>query len=389
MCAVFLTHLLFLVGCGCNDLEKKILDAARKGDHITVKKYLDQGIEPGMSCWAANCGRLGCTISLIREAVASGSWETVQLLIEDPGIKNNALFLAILNENLALAKQLVAAGAQFAAHNSYSNIHSALNMNDLKAGEEMFNFVMGLGADINDKSPAGVTIVKFLLENEAHKRDDGSEYAEHRKKIFQRNIRLVFSRNPDLNLPSPVETVLMYAACLREKDYMAMLLQHGADPNIQDKNGTTALISALGCAKKDDDYVAAIKILHEYKADINTPNHAGETGLMLAAYHCGPATVKKLLDLGAHINARDSDGESALFKAVRGELNNLIKHTNLKEDARCGIIRQMANYGADINTPNSAGMSPLAIARQKNLMKIAAALQSLGGKDIRPPEKNK
>jgi hypothetical protein len=96
----------FLNGCGSSDVEKKILEAAAKGDHEAVKNFLDQGVEPDMTCWRASGGRFGSIRSLLAAAVSSGSWETVELLIKEKANKDKALIRAIFNDNVLLAKKL-------------------------------------------------------------------------------------------------------------------------------------------------------------------------------------------------------------------------------------------------------------------------------------------
>jgi ankyrin repeat protein len=118
------------------------------------------------------------------------------------------------------------------------------------------------------------------------------------------------------------------------------LLQQGADSNIRDNNGETALMMALQHGKSDDEYVKVVDLFNQYMADIDIADNSGETCLMVAAHNDCPKTVHRLIDLGA-----------------------------------------------DVNSLNNAGVSPLALARQQNRLKIAELLESLGGKDIRPVAK--
>jgi ankyrin repeat protein len=122
-------------------------------------------------------------------------------------------------------------------------------------------------------------------------------------------------------------------------------------------------------------------------ADINIADNSRETCLMIAAHNDCPKTVHRLIDLGADIDARDAAGETALFKAVKNTGNGNTPSTGISEDEHRHVIKQLVEHGADVNSLNNAGVSPLGLARQQNRLKIAKLLESLGGKDIRPVAK--
>jgi ankyrin repeat protein len=78
---------------------------------------------------------------------------------------------------------------------------------------------------------------------------------------------------------------------------------------------------ALDLAARLFDYARAgnIEALTQYvSAGIppNLTNHAGDTLLMLAAYHNHPETVKMLIEKGADVNSLNDRGQSPLAGAV-------------------------------------------------------------------------
>lgn len=98
--------------------------------------------------------------------------------------------------------------------------------------------------------------------------------------------------------------------------YVPWLLQNGATATIDhhDQNGSTALILAAMNVKKH------IEPLLQFGADPNIQNLNGETALMHA---CDDAVaVKALIDAGADVYAKDADGDTILmYAALEGNIN--------------------------------------------------------------------
>ena len=57
---------------------------------------------------------------------------------------------------------------------------------------------------------------------------------------------------------------------------------------------------------------AAAKILIDKGADVKAKNTDGNTALHTAAFFCKPEMVALLIENGADVNAKNSDGETAL-----------------------------------------------------------------------------
>jgi ankyrin repeat protein len=78
-------------------------------------------------------------------------------------------------------------------------------------------------------------------------------------------------------------TALMPAASWGHSDIVAALLAKGAQVNLQDQEGRTALIwAAFGDGGTKDSRVAVVKLLLANGADVNLRNSAGKTALMIA-----------------------------------------------------------------------------------------------------------
>jgi hypothetical protein len=138
-------------------------------------------------------------------------------------------------------------------------------------------------------------------------------------------IRRLLSGNnaPDINARnSSKQTALMLAAMRNDFDALRALLSHGADVNLQDKYGKTALHNAIAGKAKPEIFAALIAA----GANVNIRDSAGNTPLLeLANPHeeydmltedyepmsiWNNNTARILLDAGADISLRGSNGKS-------------------------------------------------------------------------------
>lgn len=117
--------------------------------------------------------------------------------------------------------------------------------------------------------------------------------------------------NPNVRGEGGIPALLHAAANGRVKT-MELLLGRSASVNITDKDGRTALMVA---ALRND--AESVKLLLKYKADPEMRLPAGGlTALQLAAAEGNIKTVEALAKGGANLDARDSDGRTALFLAL-------------------------------------------------------------------------
>jgi ankyrin repeat protein len=136
-------------------------------------------------------------------------------------------------------------------------------------------------------------------------------------------------------------TAFMRAAKSGDIAVMRLLLDHGADPHLMQKNHTTALMLAAGYGWKsaaqsgadrgtEADAIEAIKLCLELGLDLNAFNDAGLTPMHMAVNR-GDNVVKFLAEHGAALDVRDKQGKTPLDLALRGDAeevrDSLVRHT--------------------------------------------------------------
>jgi len=193
------------------------------------------------------------------------------------------------------------------------------------------------------------------------------------------------------------DTALHYAADFKQPRMMKLLLDAGANPNIQDKWKQTPLIM---CAS-DHDW-DGFSLLMDKKADFNLATPHGGTALHYAAGHGDLAMVKALvasgadvnrpgekngatplmvacrdwahsyivgplLAGGADVNARDKDGRTALHHAVDPLLN-------------IPLVELLLEKGANAALADNNGVTPIAQARLLGFEEIALQMERKTGR---------
>lgn len=92
----------------------------------------------------------------------------------------------------------------------------------------------------------------------------------------------------------------------RDAVWLRFLLGRGANPNLADRNGATALQLAANLGWTD-----GVDILIARGASVDLSNSAGETPLITAVHRRDAALVRSLLKAGADPDRTDNSGRSA------------------------------------------------------------------------------
>ena len=162
-------------------------------------------------------------------------------------------------------------------------------------------------------------------------------------------------------------TPLMIASRNGHVNSVALLLRHGADIDLKDKNGRTALHYA---AEKDLDSCEVLSCLVENGADVNKgTDDINCTPLMIASRNGNVKNVALLIRHGAVIELQDKFGRTALYCAAENDRES------------CEVLSCLLENGADVNKGANDNCTPLMIAsRNGNVNNVACLIRH--GADI-------
>lgn len=155
-------------------------------------------------------------------------------------------------------------------------------------------------------------------------------------------------------------------------------LNDGANPNARD-GSYTVLGEACFYAWRDREGMdKVVMALLDKGANVNaTCDSEGETPLIRAAEECGFEVVKRMIELGANVNAQSETGLTALGKARTREIAQLLLDAGAKvnndgpnttlmfacdEPDRPEVVELLIARGADVNAKNGRGVSPILFA---------------------------
>lgn len=138
-------------------------------------------------------------------------------------------------------------------------------------------------------------------------------------------------------------TPIIMAANAGHCPEIELLINAGADINKHSKNGITPLLMAIY-----NNHLPAIELLIRHGVDVNKKGDNGETPLMfLVSRPNNIEKIKLLLEGGANIDERDSQGRSAFDLAANDQIRELLKEYDKRNKRNKTILtRKIYNtYG--------------------------------------------
>jgi excisionase family DNA binding protein len=156
---------------------------------------------------------------------------------------------------------------------------------------------------------------------------------------------------------------LLDAAREGDRDEVKALLAAGADPNVRDGEGWTALMLVTVKGHLD-----VARDLLDAGADIHIRNQNGWTALRFAVSMDDAEALRLLLEAGADANERDATGDTALLQAAR--------------EKSAASLSLLLAHGADVNVRDSSGETALKIAARQGYDEIVQTLREAGADGV-------
>lgn len=355
----------------------------------------------------------------LHEAVRYGQVEIAKLLLES-GAKIDALdavgktpFLLIIPENkqYEMYSTLLSFNAKATEKDMFGDtvLHVATMAN---VSTKVLQLLVSYGSPVNERNKQGITPLSLAIEknNTPHVIFYAQNGADINAQDMQGNtplgralespsidmLKTLITPKNVLSKDSDGQTPL-HIAIIKDSpfEYIQYLIDSGADVNARNKNGDSVLYLAVKKNKKDVG-----DLLLSRNADIfatNTENNSplrialteggevqdwlitsrtlnivdgsGNTPLHYAAEWNLKEALSSLIQKGANVNAVNSNGESALFSAVKAdspEIIQLLVENGIITDTRSNLTR------------DHLGNTPLHYAVKWNSLNAAQSIISLG-----------
>jgi uncharacterized protein len=241
--------------------------------------------------FAARNGR----IDVVRALLKAGN-DANEIIVTEKGggrLPDNgmsALLLAVENGHFELALELVKAGADPDDQRSgFTPLHALTWVRKPSRGDD-------LAGQPPPEGSGKLTSLDFIREIVAHGADV--------------NARLKKGEAAAGRLNRTDATPFLLAAQTADIEMMKLLVEFGADHSLPNAEGTSPLLVAagLGCYAPDEEAgteaecLAAVEYLLSLGADVNVVDKNGETAMHGAAYKSLPKMVQFLADRGARID---------------------------------------------------------------------------------------
>lgn len=332
--------------------ETALMWAAAENHPEAVRALIEHGADPNarsekLAYAKDRFGLEGVTTILPRGswtalmyAARQGSLEAARALADSGADLNltdpdgtTALVLAILNGHFDTAAMLTEKGADpnIADTTGMAALYTAVDMNTL--GE-----IYGRPGRQSTDKLSGLGLLPVLLAHGAN------------PNATLKSPTLTRAHTPGEPSLSEGTTPLMRAAKNGDTAAIRVLMAHGADASLRQKNGTTVLMLASGVGRgtgvfakdyaTEAELLDAVTFLVESGVDVNAANDAGQTALHIAA-QASDRIVKYLAEHGANLDAKDKQGRTALNVAMGAGVRARIGGESTVRESTAALLRQL------------------------------------------------
>ena len=334
---------------------REFFGAARRGDAAAVRKFIKSGLSPNLTTSDLRGIPTTKGVPIIIFAAKSGNGETVrEFFTSGVNIRTkNELMSNILVVYLSAYPYKLNYSATESEKKELLNLYENGAESLIEAGADINSGALSLavskgyvrtvkklvakGANINAEDYNGRTalytavesekkeIIEFLLENGA-------------------NPNVLAGKDNDYYYYC--HSPLTYAVEREDINLIKLLLGKKADPNLTCKNGKNALRSAMIKGKYE-----IFEMLVEAGANFKAIDENSENNLMYAVRNSDLWMVRKMIEIGVPVNARNKRGSTALMLAVsEGGMNSRLEKVKALLTARAdpNIIndkKTVSSYG--------------------------------------------
>ena len=341
-------------------------------------------------------------------AASNNKFPEIAKSLIDAGAKVNAttdtgltplMLAAKSNSHEDIMALLIAAGAKVNAKDDDGRTALMFAARNRRVTPEMLELLIKSGANLNAKAPNGATAFSIAAEYgnltafralAAAGGDIKSIPAEKINDLFERSVsegdadlvRLLAKNGANVNVADRRGRTALMTAVLKDRAAVIdALIAAGADIHAQDESGKSAIMHAVNTSKPD---LAIISTLLKAGANANSADKYGQTLLIQAVRYNAPDIVKLLLAHKADPHAANARGQNALLFALNNSPASIpllvqagvdIKatdkhgwtylHRALRDNLPAGIIQALIDAGANVNEATPDGTwHPLALAIQ-------------------------
>ena len=276
--------------------------------------------------------------------------------IEETSI-NLQFFSSLLDSNISKMKKMLVHGANI---NFIKDGRCGLMIAVQRGDKKVVKFLIEKGADIDLKDHDGesalirainfgnVEIVNLLLKHGAEPNQTDNEglpaltcackkrFAYKKNELRQVEIvKLLLKHGANIDLQYTLLSVAMSA----NRHLVERFLRYGAQVDLQDKSGQSALILVSRRYPPTDEHIKVASLLIEHGANVNLQDFEGNSALILTKKE---EMMTLLLKHGAQVNMQNNDGESALTRTF-GE----------------STVQLLLDHGAQVDLQDNSGFSVL------------------------------
>ena len=248
------------------------------------------------------------------------------------------LHIASIKHHKSIARYLLANGAVTSAQDitGATPLHEAVRYGDIDIAKALLES----GADVNAEDNLGKTPVMLVIPE------------DKREAMY----RILIAHKADTTKKDAYGDTVLHTATMTSLSpvILELLVASGADVNARNKDGVSPLLIAV--QKRNFVHV---KFYADRGADINSADKAGDTPLTLA-FKDGQAMLEMLVNR-TNAFSHDSNGNTPL-------------HTAIIVGAQIEQIRYLVSLTDDINARNKDGNNALYLAVERNNKKIGELL---------------